>query len=150
MLNGSYKFISSNFTFDSSLGFPGKGLGNDWINGSSDLILVVWNYRSLTFERFKYVFFFKYANCESLQYDVLTLTDLWRSYEKFCDGTLKWIYGNAESVNGQPRFPEDHTACVGLFLSERTKRKYISHGTPCERIVWSRLKDPVTNVFVMC
>ena len=140
-LYGSYTFIGSNFAFDSSLGFPGEGPGKAWSNGISELIFAAWNTRSLTFERFKY--------CESLQYDVLALSELWRNYEKFSDGTLKWIYGKPEIVNGQPRYPNDRAAGVGLLLSARAQKKCISHGSPCERIVWARFKGPVTNVFVI-
>ena len=100
-----------------------------------------WNTRSLTFERFKY--------CESLRYDVLALTELWRNYEKFCDGTLKWIHGKPELVHGTPRYPDDQAAGVGLLLSRRAQQKCISHGSPCERIVWARIKGPVTNLFVI-
>ena len=46
--------------FDSTLGYPGEG----W----QKLSIATWNTRSLTYERFQY--------CDSLQYDILAITEL--------------------------------------------------------------------------
>ena len=59
----------SDKTFDSTLGYPGEG----WARFS----MATWNTRSLTFERLKY--------CESLGYDVLAITELWRNQNKYCN-----------------------------------------------------------------
>ena len=48
-----------------------------------------------------------------------------------------------------PSFPDDVTSGVGILLSERAQSKYMCHGSPCERIVWVRLKGPVTNLFII-
>ena len=53
--------------FDSTLGYPGEGWGN--------LSFATWNTRSLTYERFQY--------CNSLKYDALTLTELWRNQQRY-------------------------------------------------------------------
>ena len=55
------------YKFDSSLGYPGEG----W----STLRFATWNSRGLTYERFKY--------CQSLNYDVLALSELWRKQHRF-------------------------------------------------------------------
>ena len=97
----------------------------------------------MTQERFQY--------CKSLGYDVLTLTDLWRSAPKFADDTCRWTFGSViKDHNGNVRFPNDKTSGVGILLSDRAMSKYLSHGSPCESITWVlvKLKDPVVNLFI--
>ena len=50
---------------------------------------------------------------------------------------------------GEPKYPKYPVAGVGILLSERTTQKYMSHGSPCNRITWVRLKGAVTNIFVV-
>ena len=55
------------FVYLFTLGFPGEG----W----DFLKMATWNTRRLTFERFKY--------CESMGYDILAITDLWKEPNNF-------------------------------------------------------------------
>ena len=129
--------------FDLSCGFPGEGPVSDWSKKHPNLSLATWNTRSLTFERFYY--------CQSLGYDVLALTELWRNAPKFADGTVRWTHGEAkkDKITGLPIYPRDKAAGVGILLSARAQTKYISHGSPCERICWVRLKGPTVNLFIV-
>ena len=61
--------------FDSTRGYPGKGPPRCWSREHPNLTMTTWNTRSLTFERFEY--------CKSLKYDVIALTELWRTQDKF-------------------------------------------------------------------
>ena len=125
--------------FDKTCGYPGEG-PRIWSKMEPQLRMATWNSRSLTQERFQY--------CKNLQFDVLALTELWRSAEKFADVTCQWTFSAAEKdASGNPKFPEDRAAGVGILLSERATRKCIAHGSPCERITWVKLKGPVVDLF---
>ena len=50
---------------------------------------------------------------------------------------------------GQPVYPRDKAAGVGILLSPLAQSKYLSHGSPCERICWVRLKGPTVNLFIV-
>ena len=52
-------------------------------------------------------------------------------------------------IDGNKKFPHDIAAGVGILLSDRAHSKCITHGPPCERITWVRLKGPVTNLFII-
>ena len=129
--------------FDLSCGYPGEGPVSDWSNKHPNLSMATWNTRSLTFERFYY--------CQSLGYDVLALTELWRNAPKFADGTVRWTHGESKKnrITGLPIYPNDKAAGVGILLSARAQKKYISHGSPGERICWVRLKGPTVNLFIV-
>ena len=83
--------------FDLTCGYPGEGPSNQtrsrkkrskqWSNENPNLSMATWNTRSLTRERFQY--------CSNLGYDVLALTELWRSAPRYADGTVRWTYGEA-------------------------------------------------------
>ena len=105
-----------------------------------------WNTRSLTFERFKY--------CESLGYDVLAITELWRNQSKFQTKSNKYTVSSPKIIQkgplkGQVRFPKDKAAGVGILLSNRAQKKLLCFGSEGERVCWVRLKGPTCNVFVV-
>ena len=132
--------------YNATLGFPGEGPNgtrtSNWSANEPNLSMATWNARSLTFERFYY--------CKSLNYDILAITELWRTAHQFADGTTRWTHSKAKlNKFGKPKYPEDHAAGVGILLSERAQAKYLSHGSPSERITWVRLKGPVTNMFII-
>ena len=103
--------------------------------------------RGLTFERFKY--------SESLNFDVLVLTELWRNEHKFVNGTMvtmKWTHGvTVKNKKGGVKFPSDRAVGVGIMLSDRARKKCITHGSlrVTGLLVWVRLKGPVCNIFVI-
>ena len=110
-------------------------------------IMTTCSMRSLTFKGLKY--------CESLDYDVLILTELWRKSPEFADGSLRWLFGKAPKGktkldrSGNPIFAENQYGGVAILLSKAAQGKCLRHGTPCERIVWVQLEGPVTNLFVI-
>ena len=98
--------------FDSTLGFPGEG----W----SLFKMATWNTRSLTFERLKY--------CESLNYDVLAITETWRKQSKYQSKSTRYTTSSPKIIQegprkGQVRFPDDRAAGVGILLSKRAQKK---------------------------
>ena len=103
--------------FDSTLGFPGEG----WSKDHAKLKIGTWNTRSLTYERFDY--------CKSLQFDVLAITELWRNQQKYQDNSMTFIVGEANTdKNGNPRYPNDRAAGVGIILSQTAQQKVLAHG----------------------
>ena len=73
-----------------------------------------------------------------------------KSAPKFANGTIQWTYGMpALDAHGEPRFPDDKAGGVGILLSDRACAKYMSHGSPCSRICWVRVRGPTTNLFVV-
>ena len=128
--------------FDHTCGFPGEG-PNSWSNQHANLSMATWNIRSLTNERFDY--------CQNLNYDVLAITELWRNASKFVDGSVRFTHSTPKinEETGNPVFPDDIAAGVGILLSPRAQQKHMCHGSPCERIAWVRLKGAVTNIFVI-
>ena len=124
--------------FDSSLGFPGEG----W----NSLRMATWNTRSLTFERYKY--------CESLGYDVLAITELWRTQQKYQTKNTKYTTSTPKIIQkgprkGQKRFPDDKAAGVGILLSARAQKKLMGFDSEGERVCWVRLKGPTCNIFIV-
>ena len=141
-VNSPSLVIKPCFSFDSTLGFPGEGPTKEWSREEARFTMAAFNTRSLTFERFNY--------CKGLGYDVLALTELWRTGDKFTNGTLMWTHSKPVlNKKGEPRFPEDRAAGTGILLSPRAVQKAISFGSPCERISWVRLKSPVSNLFIV-
>ena len=45
-------------------------------------------------------------------------------------------------------FPDDPAAGADILLSDMMANKYISHGSPYNRITWVRLKGVVANIYV--
>ena len=117
-------------SFDSTLGFPGEG----W----QELSLATWNTRSLTYERFQF--------CNSLQYDALTITELWRNQSKFQTRRKKFIVSDPKLVTkgprkGEMRYPDDKAAGVGILLSDRLEKKVTGFGSEGEHML-SKDKRP--------
>ena len=136
--------LFSQMAFDASLGFPGEGPEGPESNWSSQrLTMATWNTRSMTKERFDY--------CHRLQYDVLAVTELWNKTPSFAKGTIKWTYGipALDPETKEPVYPKDPAAGTGILLSDRAAAKYMSHGSPCNRISWVRLKGSATNMFII-
>ena len=134
---------ASTFGFDITIGIPGED-PNKWSKKHPNFSVVTWNTRSLIFERCNY--------CKNLDYDILAISELWRSAEKFTNGTVSFINSKPriDENTGAPLFPDDVASGVGILLSERAQSKYMMrHGSPCERIAWVHLKGPVTNLFVI-
>ena len=125
-------------TFDSTLGYPGEG----W----ETLKITTWNTRSLTYERFQYY--------NSLQYDILAITELWRNQSKFQTRSKKIIVSAPKTISkgpkkGKIRFPEDKAAGVGLLLSSRIANKVTAFGSEGERICWVWIRGPLCHLFVI-
>ena len=124
--------------FNSTLGYPGEG----W----TPLKMATWNTRSLTYERYKY--------CESLGYDVLAITELWRNQQKYQTKSTKYTASAPKTIakgprKGQVRFPKDKAAGVGILLSSRAQKKLMGFGSEGERVCWVRLKGPTCNIFLV-
>ena len=132
-----------NSSFDSTMGFPGEG-PNPSSNWAKDrLSVATWNSRSLTRERFDY--------CKDLKYEKLALTELWNNAPKYADGTVSWTYGQPQKSpeTDELLYPKDPAGGVGILLSQRASNMYLSHGSPCNRITWVRLKGTTVNIFVV-
>ena len=128
----------------SNLDYTGEGSTpkSSWSSKEPVLSMTLWNSRSLTYERFYYY--------KILNYDVLVLTELWRSDHKFVDGTIRWTHSKTRlDEDGKSIYPKDSSAGGDILLSDRAQSKYLGHGSSCERITWLQLKDPVTNIFVI-
>ena len=137
-------FVTISGIYDVTIGFPGEGHRNnpDWSQKFANLSVATWNTRTLTPERFEY--------CQSLGYDILAVTELWRQAHSCLTGTTSFIPSVAQKdEKGDLIFPNDPASGVGILLSERAQQKYLKHGSPCERIAWVRLKGPATNLFVI-
>ena len=108
--------------------------------------VATWNTRSLTQERFSY--------CKNLGYDVLAITELWRSQGKYQNKSTAFIASEPILMQngprkGQPRFPEDRASGVGILLSKRAQDKLLSFGSQGERVCYVRLQGPTCNLFVI-
>ena len=97
----------------------------------------------MTRERFDY--------CKSLGYDVLAVTELWRTQNKFQTSDKGFIVGEAkiDKETEEPRFPKDKAAGVGIILSQAAQQKVLSFGSVGERVCFVRLKGPVCNLFIV-
>ena len=133
--------LFSQMAFNATLGFPGEGPTSNW--AKERLTVATWNSRSLTKERFDY--------CKNLNYDILTLTELWHKAPGYADGSVRWTYGQPQinSENDKLLYPNDPAGGVGILLSERAANMYMSHGSPCNRVTWVRLKGATANIFIV-
>ena len=86
----------------------------------------------MTVERFVYY--------KSLQYDVLAVTELWRTQEKFQTSDKAFIVGQAQidEETEEARFPKDRAAGVGILLSQTTQQKVLSFDSVSERVCYVR------------
>ena len=127
-----------NKCFDSTLGYPGEG----W----ATLRIATWNTRSLSFERFEY--------CKQLNYDVLAITEMWRRQRHFQTKSKNFTVSSPIIMKkgpnkGQPCFPNDKEAGVGILLSKRMQSKLMAFGSQGERVCWVRLQGPTCNIFIL-
>ena len=137
-------FVAGHNIFDPTSGFPGEGPANSWsATYPSNLTMATWNTRSLTKERFEY--------CQNLGYDILAITELWKTDKKFANGSVSFTHSKSgiNPATGDPMFPNDPATGVGILLSDRATQKYMMHGSPCRRITWVRLKGPTCNIFAI-
>ena len=109
--------------------------------------MAAWNTRSLTFERFEF--------CKKLNYDVLALTELWRTQENFQTTTKHFTVSEPIKVKAPGsnklinRFPNDKAAGVGILLSNTAEKKVESFGSEGERVCWVRLRGPACHLFII-
>ena len=104
--------------------------------------IATWNTRSMTFERFNY--------CKSLGYDVLTVTEQWRTQAKFQTKSKSYIVGEAKlTKKNKLRYPNDKAAGVGIMLSKPAEQKVMMFGSTSERVCYVRLAGPVCNLFII-
>jgi hypothetical protein len=91
----------------------------------------------------------RFAYCKSLNYDVLAVTELWRTQEKFQTKFKTFIVGEAkiDKETEEKRFPRDKAAGVGIILSEAARAKVLAFGSTGERSCYVRLQGPVCNLF---
>ena len=139
LLHKSKKRKVAHVDFDKTMGFPGEG----WSNKHLNFKIGTWNTRSMTRERFDY--------CKLLSYDVLTVTELWRTQKKFQTRRKTFIVGEAKinKRTGKPRFPNDKAAGVGIILSPAAEQKVLTFGSTSERVCYVRLAGPVCNLFIV-
>ena len=119
--------------FDQTLGYPGEGYRwqkaktkrqkrrakRKWSQQQPNLRIATWNPRSLTRERFNY--------CRSLNYDILGLTELWRTQEKYLNETKRWTCSAIhKDKNGNIKNQGDPAAGAGILLSPRMEKKVLS------------------------
>ena len=143
--------------FDSTLGYPGEGWTTGrqrkrtrnrkkrkiWSTEHQNLTMATWNTRSMTVERYDY--------CKNMGYDVLAVTELWRTQDKFTNHTNEFtVSATARGKNGNLRNENDPAAGVGIILSPRAQKKFMGAGNNgSERICWVRLKGPACNLFIV-
>ena len=105
--------------------------------------MVTWNTRSLTVERYDY--------CKNMGYDVLAVTEMWRTQDKFTNHTNEFtVSATTKDKHGNLKNEKDPAAGAGILLSPRAQQKFMGAGNNgSERIYWVRLKGPVCNLFVV-
>ena len=114
-----------------------------WSQLFANLTMATWNTRSMTRERFEY--------CKSLGYDVLAITELWRSQNKFTSRSYEFtVSATNKDKHGNLINPKDKAAGVGILLSHRAQGKVLGAGNNgSERACWVRLEGPTCNLFVV-
>ena len=104
--------------YDQTYDFQGDGPGV-WSNKFAQLIMTTWNTRSLSNDRFSF--------CKNLGFDVLAITELWRSANNYTDGSVSFIPSKpVKKPDGNVMFPDDPASGVGIFLSE-TAQQMLRH-----------------------
>ena len=108
---------------------------------------IIANYHKIIVNYFKLI---QNDYCKSLQYDVLAVTELWRTQQKFQDSSKAFIVGEAKmDTEGNKRFPKDRAAGVGIILSKAAQQKVMTFGSTGERVCYVRLAGPVCNLFIV-
>ena len=97
----------------------------------------------MTQERFEY--------CQNMVYDILAVTELWRSQEKYTNRSNEFTTSaTVRDKDGNLVNDKDPAAGVGILLSQRAQAKVLGTGNNGnERICWVRLKGPACNLFVV-
>ena len=101
-----YKTKRNGKKFDATLGYPGEG----WSTSFPNLRMATWNSRSMTQERFAY--------CKSLKYDVLALTELWRTQQKYQNSSKAFIASEPKIIQKGTRKGEQ-----GRYDFQKTGRQ---------------------------
>ena len=107
-----------------------------WSKRFYQLSIGVWNCWSLSNERHKY--------CESLNYDILALTELHNAQEKY-EGR-RWVCSASAGTDKKGK-SSDPAAGVAIMLSPRIADKVLDSGHVGTRIAWVRIAGPVCNIF---
>ena len=107
-----------------------------WSRAFSQALIGIWNCWLLSNERYHY--------CESLNYDILGLTELHNVQTKFQG--RRWICSAAAETSKDGK-STDPAAGVAIMLSARMADKVMSEGHVGTRIAWVRIKGPVCNIF---
>ena len=139
LMHGAKKRGGAHVSFDATKGFPGEG----WSKNHSGFKIATWNTRSMTHARFNY--------CKSLAYDVLAVTELWRTQHKFQNRRKAFVVGEAkiDKRTGKQRYPKDKAAGVGIMLSPAAEQKVLTFGSTGERVCYVRLEGPICNLFIV-
>ena len=100
LLHNARNWSVAHVRFDSTKGFPGEG----WSQGHPNFRIGTWNTRSMTRERFAY--------CKSLGYDVLAVTEQWRTQDRFQTNDKAFIVAEAriDKDTEKVRYPKDRAA----------------------------------------
>ena len=109
-----------------------------WSKKFFQTLIGVWNCWSLSNERYHY--------CDSLQYDILGLTELHNNQSKELYQGRRWVCSAHAETNEQGK-NSDPAAGVAIMLSPRMADKVIGQGHVGTRIAWVRLSGPVCNIF---
>ena len=109
-----------------------------WSKKFFQSLIGVWNCWSLSNERYHY--------CDSLQYDILGLTELHNNQAKELYQGRRWVCSAHAETNEQDKI-SDPEAGVAIMLSPRMADKVIGQGHVGTRIAWVRISGPVCNIF---
>ena len=107
-----------------------------WSRKHFQITIGVWNCWSLSNERHNY--------CESLNYDILALTELHNTQDKYKG--RRWVCSAPAGTDKNGR-SNDPAAGVAITLSPRIANKVLDTGHVGTRIVWVKIAGPVCNIF---
>ena len=115
-----------------------KNTTNKWSTKFFQAHIGVWNYWSLSNERFNY--------CSTLGYDILGLTELHNNQAKELFKGRRWVCSAPAELDEKGK-STDPAAGVAVMLSPRMASKVIGEGHVGTRIAWVRIAGPVCNIF---
>ena len=110
----------------------------NWSAKFFQILIGCWNCWSLSQERYNY--------CNSLQYDILGLTELHNTQAKKQYQGRRWVC-SAHAETKDDGKNSDPAAGVAIMLSDRIANKVIDEGHVGTRIAWVRIQGPVCNIF---
>ena len=108
-----------------------------WSTKFFQILIRVWNCWSLSNERFHY--------CESLDYDILELTELHNMQSKELLKGRRLVC-SATAALDEKGHNTDPALGVAIMLSPRMTDKVIGEGHVGTRIVWVRLTGPMSHI----